>query len=230
LFHKGQVLFNAHRAHAAAHKAGTVIAVEGYMDAIALAQAGIAHVVAPLGTALTEGQIGLLWRMAPEPVLCFDGDKAGQRAAYRAVEAALPHVQPGRSLRFAFLPDGQDPDDLVRVAGRMAFDEVVQQARPLVDVLWERELDAASADTPEQRAALERRLMELVRSIKDETVRRHYQTAMAEKMQIFAPQPAAYAPVPFERRGGGGRSRGERRPRTGLRAEALHASAALRQL
>ena len=225
LFHKGNVLFNHHRARPSAHQAGTVIAVEGYMDVIAVAQAGIANAVATCGTALTENQLELLWRMGEEPVLCFDGDKAGQRAAHRAVDVALPHLKPGRSLRFAFLPDGQDPDDLIKNAGRGAFEMALQQARPLVDVLWERELDAGPADTPERRAALEKRIGDLVRGIRDETVRRHYQTAMAEKLQIFAPPPIN-APVPFERRG---RAPGERRPRTGYRAEPLRASQTLRQ-
>ncbi len=197
LFHKGTVLFNHHRARPASHQAGTAIAVEGYMDVIALAQAGIAHAVAPLGTALTEGQLELLWRMGPEPILCFDGDKAGQRAAFRAVDVALPHLKPGRSLRFAFLPEGQDPDDLIKSAGRDAMEAVLAQARPLVDVLWERELEAAPADTPERRAMLEKRVNDLVRSIGDESVRRHYQAAMAEKFQIFAPPPAQL--VPFRR-------------------------------
>jgi DNA primase len=224
LFHKGHVLFNHHRARAAAHQAGTVIAVEGYMDVIALAQAGIGHVVAPLGTALTEGQLELLWRMGQEPILCFDGDKAGQRAAYRAVDVALPHLKPGRSLRFAFLPDGQDPDDLVKAAGRDAVENVIAQARPLVDVLWEREMEAGPTDTPERRAALERRIKDLVALIQDETVRRHYGTAMAEKFQIFTPQPMN-APVPFQRRPW---NPGERRPKAGLR-EAIRPSAGLRQ-
>ena len=148
LFHKGAVLFNHHRARAAAHGAGAVVAVEGYVDAIALVQAGIGHVVAPLGTALTPDQIALMWRMADEPVLCFDGDKAGQRAANRAVDTALPALAPGRSLRFAFLPDGQDPDDLVRAGGRAAMEEVLAAARPLVDVLWMRESAAQPLDTP----------------------------------------------------------------------------------
>jgi DNA primase len=198
LFHKGHILFNHHRARTAAHQTGNVISVEGYMDVIALAQAGIGNAVAGLGTALTEGQIELLWRMGPEPVLCFDGDKAGQRAAYRAIDNALPHLKPGRSLRFAFLPDGQDPDDLVRAAGRDAVENVITQARPLVDVLWERELDAGPTDTPERRAALERRIKDLVKLIQDETVRRHYMTAMADKFQMFAPQ-RSNLPVPFQR-------------------------------
>jgi DNA primase len=225
LFHKGNVLFNHHRARTAAHQSGNVISVEGYMDVIALAQAGIGNAVAGLGTALTEGQIELLWRMGPEPVLCFDGDKAGQRAAFRAVDNALPHLKPGRSLRFAFLPDGQDPDDLVRASGRDAVENVIAQARPLVDVLWEREMDAGPTDTPERRAAFERRIKDLVALIQDETVRRHYGQAMTEKFQIFAPQPVNL-PVPFERRKW---TPGERRPKAGGFREAIRPSAGLKQ-
>lgn len=225
LFHKGHVLFNHHRARAAAHQSGNVISVEGYMDVIALAQAGIGNAVAGLGTALTEGQIELLWRMGPEPVLCFDGDKAGQRAAHRAVDNALPHLKPGRSLRFAFLPDGQDPDDLVRTAGRDAVESVIDRARPLVDVLWEREFEAGPTDTPERRAALERRIKDLIALIQDESVRRHYGQAMAEKFQIFKPQqPVNTGPVPFKGRW----TPGERRPKAGFR-EAVRASPGLRQ-
>ncbi len=117
LFHKGHMLFNAHRARTAAHDKERVIAVEGYMDVVALSEAGFAEAVAPLGTALTEDQVKLLWRMAPEPILCFDGDSAGRKAAFRAVDTLLPLIEPGRSMSFAFLPDGLDPDDLVRATG-----------------------------------------------------------------------------------------------------------------
>ncbi len=109
LFHKGRLLYNHHNARKAAHDAGTVIAVEGYVDVIAMTLAGFPNAVAPLGTALTEDQLGLMWRMADEPVLCFDGDKAGRKAAFRAIDVALPVMEPGKSLRFALLPEGQDP-------------------------------------------------------------------------------------------------------------------------
>ena len=121
LFHKGQILFNAHRARGPAHDKDRVVAVEGYMDVIALTEAGFAETVAPLGTALTEEQVKLLWRMSEEPILCFDGDAAGRKAAFRAVETALPLLKPGFSVRFAFLPGGLDPDDLVRQKGPQAF-------------------------------------------------------------------------------------------------------------
>src|SRR3954449_5577601 len=131
LFHKGANLYNFAAARAAAHKGGEVIAVEGYVDVIAMVTAGFEATVAPLGTALTAEQLVLLWRMADEPVLCFDGDDAGRRAAYRAVDLALPLIAPGKSLRFASLPDGHDPDDLVRAGGRDAVAEVLGAARPL---------------------------------------------------------------------------------------------------
>ncbi len=142
LFHKGRVLYNGLRARKACQPqagepAKSIIAVEGYMDVIALAQAGIHQVVAPLGTALTEEQLELLWRISPEPVLCFDGDGAGLRAAYRAVDLGLPALQPGKSLRFALLPEGQDPDDLVKAEGPAAFHAVLRDARPLVDMVWD---------------------------------------------------------------------------------------------
>ncbi|MGD9868744.1 MAG: DNA primase, partial [Hyphomicrobiales bacterium] len=194
LFHKGHVLFNAHRARAAAHDAGSVVAVEGYMDVIALAGVGIANVVAPLGTALTDDQLGLLWRMAEEPVLCFDGDAAGLKAAYRAIDVALPLLGAGRSLRFAFLPEGLDPDDLARREGAAGVRTVLEEARPLADVLWGRETEAGPFDTPERRAALEARLASLLKEIRDERVRRHYGQDFKQRLaRLWA---AASAPPP----------------------------------
>ncbi|GGK23222.1 DNA primase [Salinarimonas ramus] len=174
LFHKGAMLYNAHTARKAAHDRGTVVAVEGYVDVIALSAVGIPNAVAPLGTALTEEQLALLWRMADEPILCFDGDKAGRRAAFRALDVALPTLPVGKSLRFAILPEGQDPDDLARSGGAAAIERVLSAALPLVDVLWARELEAGPTETPEHRAALERRLFAAVRTIKDETLQRYF--------------------------------------------------------
>ncbi|PZQ15758.1 MAG: DNA primase [Ancylobacter novellus] len=218
LFHKGATLYNHHRARAAAHTAGTVVAVEGYVDVIALSAAGVAHVVAQNGTALTPEQLELLWRMAPEPILCFDGDKAGRRAGFRAIETALPLLQPGRSLRFAFLPEGQDPDDLVRSEGRPAVEAVFAGAVPLVDMLWTREFDAGPTDTPERAAAFERRLRDALSEIRDETVRRHYQIAIEGRLSRFGRSEPARAggrrapgrPGP---RGGAGRGEWGRGPR-----------------
>ena len=169
LFHKGALLFNHHRARKAAHDAGAIIVVEGYIDAIAVSEAGFPNVVAPLGTALTPDQCALLWAMASEPILCFDGDGAGRRAAFRAIETALPLIGAGKSLRFALLPEGQDPDDLIRQSGPAAMAEHLKDARPLADMLFMRETDGERFDTPEQRAALERRLGEAVGKIADET-------------------------------------------------------------
>jgi DNA primase len=185
LFSKGRTLYNFARARKASQTAGTLIAVEGYMDVIALAQAGIAHVVAPLGTALTEDQLDMLLRAADEPVLSFDGDNAGLRAAYRAIELALPRLKPGKSVRFAMLPSGKDPDDVVRNDGKPAFDALVAQARPLADMLWARETAGGTYDTPERRAELEGNLKRLTNLIADDTVKRHYAQDMRDRMQAF---------------------------------------------
>ncbi|WP_237153646.1 DNA primase [Oryzibacter oryziterrae] len=178
LFHKGTMLFNVHRAREAAHKSGTMIVTEGYMDAISVYQAGIRNVTAALGTAFTEDHIARLWRFAAEPVICFDGDKAGISAAHRAIDRILPVLKSGYSFNFCFLPDGQDPDDLVRKGGADAFLGEVAKARPLSEVLWEREVAGARLDTPERKAALEARIEELVRLIKDERVARRYRLAL----------------------------------------------------
>lgn len=192
LFHKGSLLYNGFNARAAAHKGAPVIAAEGYVDVIALVEAGFAGAVAPLGTALTEEQLALLWKMAPEPILLFDGDKAGRRAAWRALDLALPHLKPGMSLGFGMLPEGQDPDDLVRAGGREAVDTVLAQARPLADVLWARETETGSFDTPERRAALEARVGEIANLIGDETVRKHYRADLMDRFRrMFAPAVAS---------------------------------------
>ncbi len=183
LFHKGHVLYNISRARQAAYDQGKVIAVEGYMDVIALGMAGFDNAVAPLGTALTESQLRLLWRMSPEPILCFDGDKAGLKAAYRAIDLALPMLAPGQSVRFALLPDGLDPDDLIKAQGRDAFEQVVEDALPLINLLWRREAESDTWQTPEKRALLERRIMEAATSITDQKVRHHYEAALGDRLQ-----------------------------------------------
>ena len=214
LFHKGATLYNHHNARKPAHDRGTVIAVEGYVDVISMSAAGFPNVVAPLGTALTSDQCELLWRMAEEPVLCFDGDRAGRKAAHRAIDVALPLLGPGRSLRFAFLPDGQDPDDLARSGGQEAVARVLAQAKPLVEVLWTREVEAGPLDTPERWAALHRRLSEKLREIKDETLRRYYQEDMRQRLA------AARNPGRGGQGGGGqgGAPAAAFRPRTGASA------------
>ena len=182
LFHKGQGLFNAARARGPAHEKARVIAVEGYMDVIALHEAGFSEAVAPLGTALTEEQVKLLWRLADEPVLCFDGDAAGSKAAFRAVETVIPLLKPGFSVRFAFLPGGLDPDDLVRQQGPEAFAAELARTRALFDVLWEREEQEQDLSTPEQRAAFETHLKAVVAKIGDATVRAHYERELRETL------------------------------------------------
>lgn len=185
LFHKGRVLYNWAQAREGARAAATIIVVEGYTDVIALAQAGLSHAVAPLGTALTEEQMLALWRMVDEPVLCFDGDNAGQRAAFRAAERALPLLQPGKSLRFVTLPAGEDPDSLVRARSRAGFEALLAKARPLADVIWTLEAGAGRFDTPEQRAALERKLNEHVSQIADRGVQYHYQQRIREHLRAL---------------------------------------------
>ena len=174
LFAKGSLLYGQHLAAPAARKAGQVIAVEGYMDAIALHQAGIAQAVAPLGTALTEQQLEGLWRLADDPVLCFDGDEAGKRAAGRAVERALPKLSAKRSLRFATLPAGQDPDTMVRDRGARAMAEIVDAAIPLSDQLWTMAVGGRALETPEARARINGQLQEQIERIPDQDLRYRY--------------------------------------------------------
>jgi DNA primase len=191
LFHKGATLYNIASARQAAHDGAQIIVVEGYVDVIAMVTAGFAATVAPLGTALTEDQLALIWKMADEPVLCFDGDNAGLRAAYRAVELAMPRLKPGKSLKFALLPQGQDPDDLVRSAGRDAVNDVIGAARPLAGMLWARETEGHTFDSPERRAALEARINEVTSGIADDSVRKYYrQDFNARLSQFFAPAQA----------------------------------------
>lgn len=197
LFHKGATLYNLPRARAAAHRGAPLVAVEGYVDTIAMVSAGYEATVAPLGTALTVEQLALLWKMADEPILCFDGDVAGRRAAYRAADLAVPLITAGKSLKFALLPEGQDPDDLLRLAGVKAMAEVIGAACPLVHMLWMRETEAGNLDTPERRAALEARLQQVAMAIGDNSVRKHYRREFDERLRtLFEPNRQ-----PFEDRG-----------------------------
>ena len=227
LFHKGALLYNHHRARKAAHERGELVVVEGYVDVIAMTQAGFPHAVAPLGTALTPEQCALLWTMAEEPILCFDGDKAGQKAAFRALDVALPLIAPGRTFRFALLPEGQDPDDLVRSGGAPAIAETLGRAQPLADMLFNRETEGRAFDTPEKRAALERRLREFTGQIGDETLRRHYALDMERRLAEFLGlgAPAAARPERRERFGRAGRRPGyfDPGPRVGIAGAALPA-------
>jgi len=210
LFDKGRTLYNLDRAQAAARKTGRVLAVEGYMDVIALAQAGFAEAVAPLGTALTEHQLERLWRMVEIPLLAFDGDSAGQKAAIRAAHRALPMLQPGRSLAFITLPDGLDPDDLVRQRGPAAFEALLRQPEPLVDRIWSHEVAAEPLETPEARAGLKQRLGDLAGTIADANVRTEYLAEFRRRFdELFARGPRNFEPR--QRGGGGGRGTRDRR-------------------
>lgn len=189
LFHKGTMLYNMDKARAAAREKDRLIVVEGYMDVIGLAQVGIKEAVAPLGTALTEQQIQQLWRSVPEPVLCFDGDNAGLRASRRAMERVLPLLKPGHSLRFAYLPAGEDPDSLVAANGAGAFEALLEEAKPLIDVLWDTLLEQGSTDTPERRAGFRASLVDAARNIGDDTVRRFYMDDLGNRFKKMG-QPA----------------------------------------
>ena len=191
--------------------------------------AGYEATVAPLGTALTAEQLALMWRLNDEPILCFDGDDAGRRAAYRALDIALPLLKPGKSLKLATLPDGQDPDDLYRSGGRDAIEDVLGAARPLAHVLWARESEQGAFDTPERRAALEARIGEVTNTIGDETVRRYYRQDFSARLrQMFAPVEYCDAPAEF-RRQSLRRQKPRRRRRGGAPAPAAFAQGSLRR-
>ncbi len=194
LFDKGRTLFNYDKAAPASREAKRVIVVEGQMDVIALDQARISEAVAPLGTAMTEAQLGLLWRLSPAPILCFDGDAAGQRAAAKAAVRALPQLGPERSLAFVTLPVGQDPDDLIRAGGRTALEALLRSPEPLVDRLWRHELEAEPLTTPERRAGLRRRLMDHVSAIGDPDVREQYRAEFLSRFDAIMPKRAERAP------------------------------------
>ena len=186
LFDKGRTLYNLHRAAPAARKSGRIVVVEGYMDVIALAQAGIAEAVAPMGTALTEHQLELLWRQVERPILCFDGDVAGQRAALKAIARALPMLRPGHTLGIVRLPAGLDPDDLIRQQGANAVEALLASPQSLADALWQFERDAGSLATPEDKAGLKARLLEHVETIAHPDIRALYRRDLLEMFSAFA--------------------------------------------
>jgi len=205
LFHKRLTLYNGQTARTAARDGKPLIVVEGYLDVITSVMAGFEGAVAPLGTALTEDHLQLLWRMSDSPILCFDGDTAGLRAAERAADMVLPQLKPGQTVRIATLPAGLDPDEIILQRGRDAFAEVLERARPLSEMIWSMETGGVLPETPEARAALEKRLRERANSILDQSVKRHYLQAFDEKLQAF------FAPVrsrQFEARGRGTDRRG----------------------
>ena len=200
LFDKGRALYNIGPAREASGKTGRLIVAEGYMDVIALAEHGFPDTVAPLGTAITEDQLKLMWRIADEPVITLDGDTAGQRAAMRLVDLALPLLQAGKSLRFCVLPQGLDPDDLLRAQGRNAMEKLLNSAEPMVSLLWRRETEGKVFDSPERRAALDASLRQALGKIEDPSIRDHYRAAIRDlRNTLFAPQRAPRQNTPFRR-------------------------------
>ncbi len=188
LFDKGRSLYNHGPAREASGKANALIVAEGYMDVIALVQAGFEHSVAPLGTAITENQLAMIWRICPEPVIALDGDNAGIKAAQRLIDLALPLLEAGKSLRFCILPEGLDPDDLIRAQGAEAMQKLIDNAQPMVDLLWQRETEGKIFDSPERRTALDASLRKSIQQIKDPSLRGHYGAAINERRQtLFAP-------------------------------------------
>ena len=188
IFHKGANLFNFHRARQSARDDGSAVVVEGYMDAIAIYQAGLKSVVATMGTSFTEEQISSLWRLTPEPIVCFDADRAGLAAAYRSIDRILPALKVGQSFRFAFIDEGKDPDELIRERGLSAFKSVLQKSDPLWDVLWRREVDESqiNLDSPDARAALEHKFYSIIRTITDAIVQAQYRgTCRVELSDLF---------------------------------------------
>jgi DNA primase len=189
LFDKGRNLYNHGPARQAAGKGQPLIVAEGYMDVIALAEAGFGASVAPLGTAITEHQLQLLWRISNEPIIALDGDTAGLRAAMRAVDLALPLLEAGKSLRFALMPEGKDPDDLLRAEGPGAVQAVLEGAIPMVKLLWQRETEDKVFDSPERKAALDKALRDKIKLIRDPSIRSHYGQEIKDlRWQLFRPQ------------------------------------------
>lgn len=214
LFDKGRNLFNMGPAREAAGKGQPLLVAEGYMDVIALSEAGFQAAVAPLGTAVTEDQLRLMWRISPEPIMALDGDKAGLRAALRVIDLALPLLEAGKGLRFALLPEGKDPDDLLKADGPPAMQKVIEGARPMVQLLWQRETEGRVFDSPERKAALDKTLREALKRIQDPSIRAHYGDDIKEmRWELFRQgrRPAARAPSQSGP-GAGGSGLGEARP------------------
>jgi DNA primase len=187
LFDKGHSLYNHGPAREAAGKGKPLVVAEGYMDVIALSEAGFGATVAPLGTAITENQLHLLWRISPEPIIALDGDKAGLRAAMRVVDLALPLLEAGKSLRFALMPEGMDPDDLIRAKGAGAVQKVLDDAMPMVNLLWQREIEGKVFDSPERKAALDKVLREKINLIRDPSLKSHYGQAIKDlRWELFS--------------------------------------------
>ncbi len=188
LFDKGRTLYNHGPAREASGKAGALVVAEGYMDVIALVQAGFGYAVAPLGTAITENQLAMMWRMCDEPVIALDGDKAGIGAAMRLMDLALPLLEAGKSLRFCLMPEGMDPDDVIKSQGAQTMAKLLENARPMVDLLWQRETEGKVFDSPERRAALDKSLRAAIGKIRDPLLKRHYGEIVNDKRQaLFHP-------------------------------------------
>ncbi|MEM8592121.1 MAG: DNA primase [Pseudomonadota bacterium] len=201
LFDKGRTLFNHGPAREAAGKGKPLIVAEGYMDVIALAEAGFTATVAPLGTAVTETQLQLLWRMADEPMIALDGDTAGLRAAMRVIDLALPLLEAPKSLRFALMPEGKDPDDLLKSEGPGAMEKRLEAALPLVQLLWRRETDGKNFDSPERKAALDKSLRDALKLIKDPSLKSHYGEEVKRlRLELFGYGQSRQAFVPGKRR------------------------------
>lgn len=214
LFDKGNSLYNHGPAREAVGRGQTLIVAEGYMDVIALALAGFEGAVAPLGTAITPEQLQLMWRISPEPVIALDGDKAGVRAAYRLVDVALPLLEADKALRFCLMPEGQDPDDLIKAKGPEGMAEILGTAMPLIDILWRRAIEDQVFDSPERKAGLDKRLREEIKQIRSPDLRSHYGHAIKElRAGLFGTAVSAEEPrrewTPRQnwqpRQGGGGR-------------------------
>ena len=221
LFDKSRTLYNHGPAREAAGKGRPLIVAEGYMDVIALSRAGFEGSVAPLGTAITEHQLALLWRIAEEPILALDGDTAGLRAAYRVIDTALPLLEAGKSLRFALMPEGKDPDDLLRAEGAGAVQALLDGALPMVKLLWQRETEGRDFDSPERRAALDKALRDKIKQIRDPSLRAHYGQAIKDlRWHLFNPRKAAGASGAYGRGGasGGYSGKGRWQPPVPVRA------------
>ena len=196
LFDKGRSLYNVKEARTAAGKGQPLLVAEGYMDVIAMHGAGFQAAVAPLGTAITENQLQMLWRIDPEPIITLDGDTAGQRAALRLIDLSLPLLEAGQSLRFAMMPEGQDPDDLLKSAGAGAFQKLIDDAIPMVKLLWQRETEGRVFDSPERKASLDKSLREKIKLIKDPSIRSHYGQEIKDlRWQLFRPQKGPRKPM-----------------------------------
>ena len=185
LFTKGNLLYGYHLARESAFSNKALVVTEGYMDVLSLASKGMNNVVASLGTALTEDQVRTLWKVVPEPILCFDGDKAGRKAALRIAERIMPFLIPGFSLNFALLPLGKDPDDIVKEGGIDAINNLINDQITLYEIIWRNKVEGRLLDTPERRAAIKAEIKELVNSIKDKDVHSEYNWFINEQFYNF---------------------------------------------